>query len=92
MLMVQKIRSINREIQHLVDQLFQVTEYIESGNDVLTQLLNRRYLNTIVGREISYARKHRSSLSLLALDADYFKTVNDRYGLQLLRQDKHRQE
>ncbi len=80
MLMVQKIRSINREIQHLVDQLFQVTEYIESGNDALTQLLNRRYLNTIVGREISYARKHRSALSLLALDADYFKTVNDRYG------------
>lgn len=80
MLMVQKIRSINREIQNLVDQLFQVTEYIESGNDALTQLLNRRYLNTIIGREIGYARKHKTALSLLALDADYFKSVNDRFG------------
>lgn len=80
MLMVQQIRSINREIQNLVDQLFQVTEYIESGNDALTQLLNRRYLNTILGREIGYARKHKTSLSLLALDADYFKSVNDRFG------------
>lgn len=80
MLLVQNIRNINREIQHLIDQLFQVAEYIESGNDALTQLLNRRYLNTIVAREINYARKHNSALSLLALDADFFKTINDRYG------------
>ena len=77
---VQKIRVLNREIQHLVDQLFQVAEYIESGNDTLTQLLNRRYLDTIVEREISYSRKKSVPLCLLAMDADYFKNINDRYG------------
>ena len=77
---IQEIRDVNRQIQHLVDQLFQVTEYIDSGNDSLTQLLNRRYLSTIVSREINFARKNDAALSLLAIDADYFKRINDKYG------------
>ncbi|QOW53488.1 MULTISPECIES: diguanylate cyclase [Acinetobacter] len=80
LLLIQQIRCKNREIQHLVDQLFQVAEYIGTGNDSLTQLLNRRYLNTILIREIQFSRKNRSPLSLLAIDADFFKEINDRYG------------
>lgn len=77
---IQQIRDLNREIQCLVDQLFQVAEYIESGNDTLTQLLNRRYLNTILSREIGFSRKNHVPLTLLALDADHFKKINDVYG------------
>src|SRR3546814_18808530 len=62
------------------DLLFQVAEYIESGNDSLTQLLNRRYLNTIISREITFSRKNHTPLSLLAIDADYFKSINDKFG------------
>ncbi|WP_168395009.1 diguanylate cyclase [Acinetobacter indicus] len=80
LLLIQQIRCKNREIQHLVDQLFQVAAYIGTGNDSLTQLLNRRYLNTILIREIQFSRKNRSPLSLLAIDADFFKEINDRYG------------
>ncbi|MCL6245165.1 MULTISPECIES: diguanylate cyclase [Acinetobacter] len=78
--LIQQIRDLNREIQHLVDQLFQVAEYIESGNDSLTQLLNRRYLSTIISREITFARQNKTPLSLLAFDADYFKMINDKFG------------
>ncbi|MCL6230408.1 diguanylate cyclase [Acinetobacter amyesii] len=78
--LIQQIRDLNREIQHLVDQLFQVAEYIESGNDSLTQLLNRRYLSTIISREITFARQNETPLSLLAFDADYFKMINDKFG------------
>lgn len=78
--LIQNIREKNREILHLIEQLFQVSEYINSGNDSLTQLLNRRYLSTIVSREINLARKSQSSLTLLAIDADYFKKINDRWG------------
>ncbi|WP_347454977.1 diguanylate cyclase [Acinetobacter thermotolerans] len=78
--LIQHIRELNHEVQHLIDQLFQVAEYIENGNDSLTQLLNRRYLNTIVSREITYARQNRTPLALLALDADFFKTINDKFG------------
>ena len=77
---IQTVRQKNREILNLVEQLFQVAEYINSGNDSLTQLLNRRYLGTIVSREINLARKNDSSLTLLAIDADYFKKINDRWG------------
>ena len=78
--LIQSIRELNREIQHLVDQLFQVADYIESGNDSLTQLLNRRYLNTIISREINFSRDNQTPLSLLAIDADFFKAINDKYG------------
>lgn len=78
--LIQRIREKNREIQHLVDQLFQVSEYIGSGNDSLTQLLNRRYLNTIINREINFSRKNGSPLTLLAIDADHFKGINDKFG------------
>src|SRR5690606_28717120 len=78
--LIQDIREKNREIQHLVDQLFQVAGYIDSGSDSLTQLLNRRYLNTIVSREINFSRKNNVPLSLLAIDADHFKRINDKFG------------
>ena len=78
--LIQDIRGKNREIQHLVDQLFQVADYIDSGSDSLTQLLNRRYLNTIVSREINFSRKNNVPLSLLAIDADHFKRINDKFG------------
>ena len=78
--LIQQMRAKNREILLLVDQLFQVAEYVNAGNDSLTQLLNRRYLSTIVSREIHFARKNDAPLTLLALDADYFKKINDRWG------------
>ena len=78
--MIQLIRAKNREILHLIDQIFQVSEYINSGNDALTQLLNRRYLSTIVAREINFARKNNTPLTVLSIDADHFKYINDRYG------------
>lgn len=78
--LIQDIRVTNREIQHLLDQIFQVAEYIDSGNDTLTQLLNRRYLTTIISREINFSRKNNTPLSLLAIDADHFKRINDKFG------------
>lgn len=77
---IQYVRQKNREIQYLLDQLFQVADYIDVGNDSLTKLLSRRYLDTVVSREIEFARKNNTPLCLLAIDADYFKLVNDRYG------------
>lgn len=77
---IQYLRQKNREIQYLLEQLFQVADYIDVGNDSLTKLLSRRYLDTIVSREMEFARKNNTPLCLLAIDADYFKLVNDRYG------------
>jgi diguanylate cyclase (GGDEF)-like protein len=48
--------------------------------DGLTGLFNKRYFMETVDREISRARRHERSLSLIMFDIDHFKNVNDTYG------------
>jgi diguanylate cyclase (GGDEF)-like protein len=48
--------------------------------DPLTSCLNRRGLDQALAREASRSRRAGSELSLLALDLDHFKNVNDSLG------------
>ncbi|MDZ8189906.1 MAG: diguanylate cyclase [Nostoc sp. ChiSLP02] len=48
--------------------------------DSLTELNNRRALEWDLPRQIQKARTQKTSLSLIILDVDYFKKVNDNYG------------
>jgi len=48
--------------------------------DALTGLANRRFFDFILSREIGRARRYGRSLSLMMLDIDYFKQINDTYG------------
>jgi two-component system cell cycle response regulator len=48
--------------------------------DSLTEISNRRALDWDLPRQIKKARTIGSSLSLIILDIDYFKKVNDTYG------------
>ncbi len=48
--------------------------------DSLTGLLNRRALDDEAGALIALARRHGDPLSLLLLDIDRFKAINDRHG------------
>jgi diguanylate cyclase (GGDEF)-like protein len=48
--------------------------------DPLTTCLNRRGLDQSLAREVSRSRRAGSELSVLALDLDHFKNVNDTYG------------
>lgn len=48
--------------------------------DSLTQLNNRRALEWDLPRQILSSRNNGTSLSLIMLDVDYFKAVNDTYG------------
>jgi diguanylate cyclase (GGDEF)-like protein len=51
-----------------------------SVTDDLTSLYNSRYLNHVLHRESKRASRSGRPLSLLFLDLDGFKSVNDRYG------------
>lgn len=51
--------------------------------DPLTELSNRRAMEWDLPRQIQYARAHSFPLSLIILDVDYFKSVNDSYGHQV---------
>ncbi len=48
--------------------------------DELTGLANRRRFRSELGREIAAAARYQAPLSLLLLDLDDFKAINDRYG------------
>jgi diguanylate cyclase (GGDEF)-like protein len=56
--------------------------YAASVTDPLTGAHNREYFDTHLGAELSYARRHRTDVSLIMLDIDHFKNVNDTYGHQ----------
>ncbi len=48
--------------------------------DDLTKLFNTRYLNRTLEIEITRSNRHKSSLSLIFMDIDHFKVINDNYG------------
>lgn len=48
--------------------------------DSLTGLYNRRYMESHLGTIITRAEREQKPLSLLIMDIDHFKTINDTYG------------
>jgi two-component system cell cycle response regulator len=48
--------------------------------DGLTDLHNRKQLDTLIDEEIERARRHGRALSVLMLDIDHFKKINDTHG------------
>jgi two-component system cell cycle response regulator len=48
--------------------------------DGLTNLFNRKHLDTQLAEEIQRAHRHSRELSVLMLDIDHFKTINDVHG------------
>ena len=59
----------------LVEKLRQLSEI-----DHLTELFNTRALSTLAGKAMAGARRDNSILSVLLLDIDHFKEINDTYG------------
>ncbi|MBZ4419920.1 GGDEF domain-containing protein [Myxococcus sp. RHSTA-1-4] len=57
------------------DEIYRLTTM-----DGLTQIYNRRYFDEQLDREISRSRRYERVLSLVLLDIDHFKQVNDNYG------------
>ncbi len=49
-------------------------------SDPLTELNNRRALDWELPRQVQNARQREEPLSLMMLDVDYFKMINDTYG------------
>ena len=68
---VERIHELNSQLEYL------------AMTDDLTGLANRRAFFIQGANEIKKARRYGTPLSLLMLDVDEFKTVNDRYGHEM---------
>jgi diguanylate cyclase (GGDEF)-like protein len=67
-------------MQDEIETAFQQQMYSSAVRDGLTGAFNRRYFDERVTAELSYARRHRSPVSVLMIDLDHFKKVNDTFG------------
>ncbi|MDR3542650.1 MAG: diguanylate cyclase [Desulfosporosinus sp.] len=86
--MVFVIRDITERklAEQKIQELFQQLEIeknsaqLNSITDSLTGLSNRRYFDEALRTEFFRSKRFGSSLSLIMLDVDYFKSFNDSYG------------
>jgi len=65
------------QLQKTLDELATMSRI-----DGLTQIYNRRHWQESLEQEYAKARRHDKKLSLIMLDLDYFKLLNDNYGHQ----------
>jgi diguanylate cyclase (GGDEF)-like protein len=63
-----KLEELNEELQEL------------SNRDPLTHSYNRRYFSDVSQKMLNLASRANHSLSVIILDIDNFKTINDNYG------------
>lgn len=54
-----------------------------ASQDELTGLSSRRKMQDIFTKEVAYARRYQQPLSVLMIDIDHFKDINDEYGHQI---------
>ncbi|GAW94677.1 diguanylate cyclase [Colwellia marinimaniae] len=65
------------QLQKTLEELAQMSRI-----DGLTQIYNRRHWQESLAQEYAKSRRHNKKLSLIMLDLDHFKLLNDNYGHQ----------
>ena len=81
-----KIASLDPKIRRKIEELFKnMNESISLLYDIATldektNLYNNRFFQTGLDMEIEKAQRGKQKLSLMILDIDHFKKINDSYG------------
>ena len=70
--------QLEAQLRHIRDLHEQLRD--QAIRDDLTGVHNRRHFIDVAERELERARRHGTSLSLVMMDIDHFKNVNDMYG------------
>jgi diguanylate cyclase (GGDEF)-like protein len=73
--MTYELRLTNRRLESAQGELRQMVT-----TDALTGCRNRRYFDEVIGKELQRHRRYRLPLSILFIDVDRFKAVNDTLG------------
>jgi diguanylate cyclase (GGDEF)-like protein len=66
--------------QDHLDESFQNHLYSSAVRDGLTEAYNKRYLAERMEQEFAYAGRHGVPLSIVVMDIDHFKKINDTFG------------
>ena len=78
---IRLVETIAQQTSIAIDnaKLFEKTQEM-AITDSLTGFYNRRYFYMILDNEIERAKRYQSPLSLIMMDIDHFKLVNDEFG------------
>ena len=74
-------RTVNERTAELQEQAKILQEM--AITDPLTQAYNRRHFFKLAKTEMERAQQHRLELSVIVIDADHYKRVNDTFGHQI---------
>jgi diguanylate cyclase (GGDEF)-like protein len=80
-----ELKASNKENDELVNEAATLLEDNAvitriAATDVLTGLSNRRHFQEALKKSVSFARRHRTALSVVSFDLDGLKAVNDAAG------------
>jgi diguanylate cyclase (GGDEF)-like protein len=73
--MTYELRTANRQLESAQANLREL-----AITDALTRCRNRRFFDEIIGRELKRHRRYNIPLSLIFIDIDRFKVINDEMG------------
>lgn len=78
----QQLRQSEAALQAQLQEIRSLQERLteQATRDPLTGLYNRRYLDDSLQRELDRCARESAPLSLLLVDLDHFKQINDRHG------------
>lgn len=79
------LKQANHELQIHIKKVEQLSQELQEQaiRDPLTGLYNRRYLKESLQREFNRANRELFPISILIMDIDNFKNINDTYGHQV---------
>lgn len=75
-------RLLEEQVKQRTEELLEKNRELEqlSITDQLTGIYNRLKLNQLLNSEIERSKRYKTPLSLLLLDVDHFKAINDSHG------------
>jgi len=79
---ITKMKDLQRELEEKREELEIAKNRAEelANRDSLTGLYNRRYFSNIAEQNLKTAQRYSHELSVLMIDVDNFKNINDTYG------------
>lgn len=78
----QKLRQTNQELNARLREIQRLQKKLQQQavRDPLTGLYNRRYLEATLEQELARAERETQPVSIIMMDADKFKKINDLFG------------
>jgi len=71
-------RILKKDLKNIA--LYQEKLFVAATSDTLTNIANRRYYSELAAREFQLHIMNHDPMTVLALDIDHFKLINDQYG------------